>query len=254
MKRALTSAMRSGAQGVKIQCGGRLGGGEMSRPEHYSMVASRFTRCAPTSTTASPRRRPRSVASASRSGSTRERSCPRASPTPAAAPWQRRPRRVGRGVTAVTAAATGAGDVTWRRAAAEVLRLMLMPKRTSSASTIAAGAAAFPRATRKSTSASTGSRPSRPGGSPTARSRRAVSPSTGASGVVAGCGSTSSRSCRSRRSRRDPHGLRQGLARGLGGRGQAGQGHVRARRCAGALGPRGHAPGREQAARSPASS
>jgi small subunit ribosomal protein S3 len=36
MKRALTSAMRSGAQGVKIQCGGRLGGTEMSRSEHYS--------------------------------------------------------------------------------------------------------------------------------------------------------------------------------------------------------------------------
>ena len=36
MKRALTSAMRSGAQGAKIQCGGRLGGSEMSRSEHYS--------------------------------------------------------------------------------------------------------------------------------------------------------------------------------------------------------------------------
>ena len=35
MKRALTSAMRSGAQGVKIQCGGRLGGAEMSRSEGY---------------------------------------------------------------------------------------------------------------------------------------------------------------------------------------------------------------------------
>ena len=31
MKRALASAMRSGAAGVKIQCSGRLGGGEMSR-------------------------------------------------------------------------------------------------------------------------------------------------------------------------------------------------------------------------------
>src|SRR5450432_1599791 len=36
MKRALASAMRSGAQGVKIVCGGRLGGGEMSRSEQYS--------------------------------------------------------------------------------------------------------------------------------------------------------------------------------------------------------------------------
>ena len=36
MKRSLASAIRSGAQGVKITCGGRLGGGEMSRWETYS--------------------------------------------------------------------------------------------------------------------------------------------------------------------------------------------------------------------------
>jgi small subunit ribosomal protein S3 len=36
MKRALASAMRSGASGVRIQCGGRLGGAEMSRSESYS--------------------------------------------------------------------------------------------------------------------------------------------------------------------------------------------------------------------------
>src|SRR5687767_9166950 len=36
MKRSLASAMRSGAQGVRVQCGGRLGGGEMSRSESYS--------------------------------------------------------------------------------------------------------------------------------------------------------------------------------------------------------------------------
>jgi small subunit ribosomal protein S3 len=36
MKRSLASAMRSGAQGVKITCGGRLGGAEMSRSETYS--------------------------------------------------------------------------------------------------------------------------------------------------------------------------------------------------------------------------
>ena len=35
MKRALTSAMRSGAEGARIQCGGRLGGSEMSRVETY---------------------------------------------------------------------------------------------------------------------------------------------------------------------------------------------------------------------------
>ena len=36
MKRSLSSSMRSGAQGVRIQCGGRLGGTEMSRSEAYS--------------------------------------------------------------------------------------------------------------------------------------------------------------------------------------------------------------------------
>jgi small subunit ribosomal protein S3 len=35
MKRSLASAMRSGAMGIKIQCGGRLGGAEMSRSETY---------------------------------------------------------------------------------------------------------------------------------------------------------------------------------------------------------------------------
>jgi len=36
MKRSLASAIRSGAQGIKITCGGRLGGSEMSRSETYS--------------------------------------------------------------------------------------------------------------------------------------------------------------------------------------------------------------------------
>ena len=36
MKRSLSSSIRSGAQGVKIRCGGRLGGSEMSRSEQYS--------------------------------------------------------------------------------------------------------------------------------------------------------------------------------------------------------------------------
>ena len=36
MKRSLASAIRSGAHGVKVQCGGRLGGAEMSRSESYS--------------------------------------------------------------------------------------------------------------------------------------------------------------------------------------------------------------------------
>ncbi len=35
MKRAISSAMRSGAEGIKIRCSGRLGGAEMSRTEEY---------------------------------------------------------------------------------------------------------------------------------------------------------------------------------------------------------------------------
>lgn len=35
MKRAVTEAMRFGAQGIKIQCSGRLGGAEMARVETY---------------------------------------------------------------------------------------------------------------------------------------------------------------------------------------------------------------------------
>lgn len=35
MRRAVQNAMRSGAEGIKIQCGGRLGGAEIARTEGY---------------------------------------------------------------------------------------------------------------------------------------------------------------------------------------------------------------------------
>ena len=35
MKKALTSTMRIGAEGIKIMCSGRLGGAEMARTEQY---------------------------------------------------------------------------------------------------------------------------------------------------------------------------------------------------------------------------
>jgi small subunit ribosomal protein S3 len=35
LKRAVQSAMRSGAQGIKVRCGGRLGGAEIARTEGY---------------------------------------------------------------------------------------------------------------------------------------------------------------------------------------------------------------------------
>jgi small subunit ribosomal protein S3 len=35
MKKSVSAAMRLGAQGIKITCSGRLGGGEMARREWY---------------------------------------------------------------------------------------------------------------------------------------------------------------------------------------------------------------------------
>ncbi len=35
MKKAITSAMKAGAKGIKVQCSGRLGGADMSRVERY---------------------------------------------------------------------------------------------------------------------------------------------------------------------------------------------------------------------------
>ncbi len=35
MKQSITSAMRMGAEGIRIKCGGRLGGAEMARNEQY---------------------------------------------------------------------------------------------------------------------------------------------------------------------------------------------------------------------------
>jgi ribosomal protein S3 len=69
MKRSVGNAMRLGALGIKINVSGRLG-------------ACRCIRCAPTSTTAPPRRRPPTASSASRCGSTRVRS----------SIWQQHPR------------------------------------------------------------------------------------------------------------------------------------------------------------------
>src|SRR5213594_2107808 len=44
MKRSLASAMRSGAHGVKVICGGRLGGGEMSRSDiDYGFAEAKTT-------------------------------------------------------------------------------------------------------------------------------------------------------------------------------------------------------------------
>ena len=35
MKKSMQSALKAGAKGIRVQCGGRLGGAEMSRSEFY---------------------------------------------------------------------------------------------------------------------------------------------------------------------------------------------------------------------------
>ena len=88
MKRALTSAMRSGAKGVKVQVSGRLGGAEMARTEGYSdgRVPLHTLRADIDYGFVEAARRP--DGSASSAGSTRARSCPRA--TAPASPTRRR--------------------------------------------------------------------------------------------------------------------------------------------------------------------
>jgi ribosomal protein S3 len=69
MKRAVQSAMRLGAEGIRINCAGRLGAWN-----GIARAGCRCTRCAPTSTTALPRRRPPMASAASRCGCSRARS------------------------------------------------------------------------------------------------------------------------------------------------------------------------------------
>ncbi len=90
MKRAVQSAMRLGAQGIRITCAGRLGGAEIARTECIAKAACRCTPCAPMSTTASPPRSPPTEPAASRYGCSRARSW-RTTPWPrTSAPWNSR--------------------------------------------------------------------------------------------------------------------------------------------------------------------
>ena len=92
MKRAMQNAMRLGAQGIKIMSAGPP---ERHRDRaHASGIAKaacRCTRCAPTSTTASPRRARPTASSASRSGCSRAK-CWRTTPSPPRR-RRRRPKR-----------------------------------------------------------------------------------------------------------------------------------------------------------------
>jgi small subunit ribosomal protein S3 len=70
MKRAMQNAMRLGALGIKIMSSGRLNGIEIARCEWYREGRVPLHTLRPTSTTASPKPRPPTASSASRSGST----------------------------------------------------------------------------------------------------------------------------------------------------------------------------------------
>src|SRR5579875_794646 len=76
MKRAVQSAMRLGAQGIRINCSGRLGGAEIARMNGIARAASRCTRCGPISISAMVRPRPLTGCAASRYGCSRARSWP----------------------------------------------------------------------------------------------------------------------------------------------------------------------------------
>ena len=82
MKQAISRAMRLGARGIKVQLSGRVGRGGGRSPVWSSTTRAPFRcrPCAPISTTASPRRTPPTVSSASRSGSTLARSSLRRRP------------------------------------------------------------------------------------------------------------------------------------------------------------------------------
>ncbi len=86
MKNAMGRAMRMGARGIKIMCSGRLGGAEIARTESITRVPFRCRPSARTSSTASLRLPRPTAVSASRSGSTKARSSPRAC-APPRAPW-----------------------------------------------------------------------------------------------------------------------------------------------------------------------
>jgi small subunit ribosomal protein S3 len=74
MKKAVSSAMRLGAQGIKIQCGGRLGGAEIARVEKTRDGRIPLQTLRADIDYAQARARPPTGPSASRCGSSRARS------------------------------------------------------------------------------------------------------------------------------------------------------------------------------------
>lgn len=80
MRKAVQSARKAGAKGIRIQCSGRLGGARWAVASGTARVACRCTPSVPRSTTARPPLAPPWVPAVSRFGSTWARSFP-ASPS-----------------------------------------------------------------------------------------------------------------------------------------------------------------------------
>ena len=269
MKRALTSAMRSGAKGVKIQVSGRLGGAEMARTEGYSdgrvplhtlradidygfyEARTTFGRIGVKVWINKGEIMPKGFAqdrteleapqAVGPGGGGRGPGGGRGGPG-----WPRRRRR------------------RWRRTAGRAARVAAA--RAAAAPAPGSGCDASAQASQVAQGAPRANARQRQGRH--ARGVRRVR----AQGDRARLGDQPPDRGRSYRhdaqdqarrqgldqhlpgqalheeARRDPHGLGQGLARGLGGGGQARPGDVRAVRRAGAARPRGDAPGRSQAA------
>ena len=73
MKQSMGRAMRMGAKGIKVSCGGRLGGAEIARTEHYHEGTIPLQTLRATSTMVLLKLRPPTAASVLRYGSTRVR-------------------------------------------------------------------------------------------------------------------------------------------------------------------------------------
>ena len=245
MKRALTSAMRSGAAGMRVKCSGRLGGAEMARSEHYSegrvplhtlradidygfreakttfgrigvkvwinkgeIMPEGFPISRPPARArgAAPRPRPRRPSPAA--AAVRPSGAEKIAGNDMLLPKRVKHRKHQRGRMA--GLAKGGTDVDFGEFGLKALEPGWVTNRQIEAARIA-----MTRYIKRGGKVWINIFPQKPV---------------------------------TQEGRRDPHGRRQGLARDVGRRRQARQGHVRARRRERAGGPRGHAPGGAQAA------
>ena len=265
MKRALTSAMRSGAQGVKVQCGGRLGGTEMSRSEHYSdgrvplhtlradidygfhEAKTTFGRIGVKVWINKGEVLPEGVTDS------RGRTELELAPPPRRPRRDRRPageNRGERGDRGQRPRALGRAHRGRRRRL-----LMLMPKRTKHRKSHRGRRRGLAKGHLEIHFGEYGLKALEPAWITNRQieaARVAMTRRIKRGGKV--WINLFPQHAGHQEAGRDPHGLGQGLARDLGRRGEAGQDHVRARRRPRAAGARGHAPGGEQAARSAAAS